>query len=373
MASNSFDKVLHDLLGEELYREYFINSVSDHTPTDSLDVGVSAHAFKGGWATCNLDLESILLEASDQFKHSCLTNADEMGTSTGQRFATPKSDEEVEKARKARIPKNTRANTRYCMEIWNKWSSYRNSIVDKEHIIEDITSLDNSTLQYWMSRFVLEIRKKDGTEYPPNTLHHICCGILRHLQESGGVEIDFFKVVAFAEFCATLDGEMKRLQSLGIGAKKHQAEPLTEEEEEQLWQTGQLGDHSPQALVDTTCMLFIHGIYFALRSSHEHRNLRFEPAQIEFIDHPGEKAYLRYTEDISKNNPGGLRGRKNKPKVVTQYENSQNPTRCFVRLFRLYQSKCLSSRPKNSFYLRPLKKSHCSPLVCSSCYWTPHS
>ena len=100
---------------------------------------------------------------------------------------------------------------------------------------------------------------------------------------------------------------MKRLQSLGIGAKKRQAEPLTEEEEERLWQTGQLGDHSPQALVDT--MLFMHGIYFALRSGQEHRNLHFEPAQVELVDNPGERAYLRYSEDISKNNPGGLKGR----------------------------------------------------------------
>ena len=101
---------------------------------------------------------------------------------------------------------------------------------------------------------------------------------------------------------------MKRLQSLGIGTKKHQAEPLTEEEEEQLWSTGQLGDHSPQALLDT--MLFMHGIYFALRSGQEHRNLRFQPAQVELMDRPGQRAYLRYTEDISKNNPGGLKEKK---------------------------------------------------------------
>ena len=82
---------------------------------------------------------------------------------------------------------------------------------------------------------------------------------------------------------------MKRLQSLGIGAKRRQAEPLMEEEEEeQLWQTGQLGDHSPQALVDT--MLFMHGIYFALRSGHEHCNLRFEPAQVDLVDRAGERA-----------------------------------------------------------------------------------
>ena len=238
------------LLGEELFY------VSDHTHTRSDGLGVSTHAsFEGGGADCNLDLESILLEASNQFEYSGLPSTNEENISAGQlqRFATPKSDEEVERARKA----------------------------------------------YWMSRFVLEIRKKDGTEYPPNTLHHICCGILRHLRESRRVEIDFFEDVAFAEFRTTLDGEMKRLQSLGIGAKKRQAEPLTEEEEEQLWQTGQLGDHSPYALVDTT--LFMHGIYFALRSGYEHRNLRFVPAQVELVDHPGEKTYLRYTEEQAGN------------------------------------------------------------------------
>ena len=119
MASNGFDSVLRDLLGEELYREF---CVSDHTHTRSDGLGVSAHAsFEGGGADCNLDLESILLEASNQFEYSGLPSTNEENISAGQlqRFATPKSDEEVERARKARIPKKTQADTRYCVEIWN--------------------------------------------------------------------------------------------------------------------------------------------------------------------------------------------------------------------------------------------------------------
>ena len=169
----------------------------------------------------------------------------------------------------------------------------------------------------------------------------------------GEVKLTFSKTFHLLTSSATLDREMKRLQSLGIGTKKRQAEPLTEEEEEQLWQTGKVGYHSPQALLDM--MIFMHGIYFALRSGHEHRNLCFEPAQVQVVDHPGEIAYIHYTEDISTNNPGGLKGRKNKPKVVSQYENLKNPTRCFVRLFRLYQNKYPTARPRDSFYLRPLK------------------
>ena len=113
----------------------------------------------------------------------------------------------------------------------------------------------------------------------------LCCGVMRHLWQTGWHEIDIFKDPSFAEFRATLDSEMKKIQSLGIGSKERQAEPLTVEEEELLWQTGQLGDHSPQTIVDT--MLFMNRVYFALRSGDEHRNLRYDPSQIELVEKLG--------------------------------------------------------------------------------------
>ena len=68
---------------------------------------------------------------------------------------------------------------------------------------------------------------------------------------------------------------MKRLQRKGLGSHKRQAEPLSIEEEELLWAKGLLGSTTPQVLVDT--MLFMNGLYFALRSGDEHQQLRFEP------------------------------------------------------------------------------------------------
>ena len=189
--------------------------------------------------------------------------------------------------------------------------------------------------------------------YPANTLHHLCHGVMRHLRETGWHELDIFKDPSFAEFRATLDSEMKKIQSLGIGSKKRQAEALTVEEELFLWQTGQLGDHSPQALLDT--MLFMTGVYFVLRSGDEHRNLRYNPPQIELIEKPGERAYLQYMEDISKNHPGGLKERKQNRKVVVHYENANNPSCCFVHLYKLYHSKCPPNCPDGAFYLKPLK------------------
>ena len=144
---------------------------------------------------------------------------------------------------------------------------------------------------------------------------------------------------------------MRRLQSAGVGSKKKQAEVLTEEDEELLWQKGLLGDATPQTLVDT--MVYMNGLYFALQSGKEHRQLRSTPCQIEVIEKEGERPYLKYTEDISKNHPGGLRGRKMKQKVVIHHANQDHPERCIVRLFKRYLSLMAPNCPADAFYLQP--------------------
>ena len=201
---------------------------------------------------------------------------------------------------------------------------------------------------------MLEARKKDGTEYPPDTLYHIVCGVMRFLRQNGKPEVDFFKERVYANFRSTLDSEMKRLKQAGMGSRKRQAEPLTGEEEELLWEKGILGDHSPKALLNS--VFFFNGVCFALRSGEEHRRLRFKDSQIQVVEKPGERAYLVYTEDCSKNNQGGLKCRKLKTKEVIHHANAANPSRCPVRLYKLYIKLCPQDRPGHAFYLQPLKK-----------------
>ena len=73
---------------------------------------------------------------------------------------------------------------------------------------------------------------------------------------------------------------MKRLRALGLGIKKRhcQAEPITIEEENKLWEKGVLGESDPQTLLDT--VLFLCGIHFALRSGQEHRNLKLSQFEL---------------------------------------------------------------------------------------------
>ena len=125
------------------------------------------------------------------------------------------------------------------------------------------------------------------------------------------------------------------------------------EEEELLWSKGALGDSTPQQLLDT--IIFCNGLFFALRSGKEHRQLRRSPCQIELVEKSGERAYLKYTEDVSKNHQGGLKGRHIQPKVVYHHANTNNSHRCFGRLFKRYMELCPSDAPAHAFYLQPAR------------------
>ena len=114
-----------------------------------------------------------------------------------------------------------------------------------------ITDMIKEQMQYWLVLFVLEVRKKCGDVYPPNSLHHIVFGVMRHVRWSGHPSIDFFKDPKFIDFSCTLDAEMKRLQQQGVDSVRRQAETLSEDEEDSLCAKGLLGDNNPQSLLDT--------------------------------------------------------------------------------------------------------------------------
>lgn len=69
----------------------------------------------------------------------------------------------------------------------------------------------------------------------------------------------------------------------------------------------------------------------------------------------GGVPYIEYTENVSKNRPGGLKHRKIEPKKVKHLPNYQRPERCFVRLFKAYCAHHLPKVEHNSFYLTPLR------------------
>ncbi len=81
-----------------------------------------------------------------------------------------------------------------------------------------------------------------------------------------------------------------------------------------MWEKGILDKSSPQVLLDT--MVYMCGVFFALRSGQEHRDLQF--GQFKLTQKEGHK-FIVYTENVSKNRPGGIKQRKVEPKIVEHH------------------------------------------------------
>ena len=74
--------------------------------------------------------------------------------------------------------------------------------------------------------------------FPLASLHHITAGLMRHLRWNGRPQVNLFRDCDFHDFRASLNAEIKKLQRERVGAKKRQAEVLTEANEELMRSKG---------------------------------------------------------------------------------------------------------------------------------------
>ncbi|XP_065915625.1 uncharacterized protein KIAA1958-like [Dysidea avara] len=189
---------------------------------------INSHA-SGGSDNIPDELDLLLLRAIENFEDS---NNQETSTASKSRpFGKALSGENIEQAIQSAVPESTRKDTKYCVSMWDEWVVARAKSTGT--IIPYLKDITIPELNHWICYFILEVRKKDGTEFPPNTLHHICCGVLRYLRISG-INVDIFKDKESTKFRNVLDSEMKRLQALGLGTKQRKAEVINCEDEEAM-------------------------------------------------------------------------------------------------------------------------------------------
>ena len=291
--------------------------------------------------------DDLLLEALKNFEDTETGQSVVTVPCESQRFSAPVSDGELQDYIKQGIPKNTRQQTSWAVKVWKSWRDNRIETTGVE--VPELLEMTKENMSNWISKFLIEVRRVDGNDYTGESLYQMLCGLLRHLRLNGREEIDFFQDVVFKPMLAVLDNKMKSLKCNGIGVTKKQAEPISQAEEGLLWSQGLLGDSSPGVLLDS--MIWMCGLFFALRGGTELRDLKRQ--QIKLVE-SSDGSYLEYQENVSKNNPGGLRHRKVEPKTVTHFENRSNPSRCFIRLYKLYISKYPSNAANGAFFLRLL-------------------
>lgn len=142
--------------------------------------------------------------------------------------------------------KNIWRNTNWAKRTWDEWTVWRGDI-------PGLYEMSVGDLNYFLSCFVLECRRKDGSEYPAATLYQICAEILRYMRDNGVTNMNFLdnNDKRFYNFRKTLDARMKEISSKGIGLKKKQADPISADDENLLWEKDLLGGATSKSLLNT--------------------------------------------------------------------------------------------------------------------------
>lgn len=242
--------------------------------------------------------------------------------------------------------------------MFSEWKQYCNAVPGYDLIHLDlcnVASITKSNLVYALTRFLAEVKKMDGNDFPLKTLYEILISVQFHL-ETLGFSWKLLEDEAFRDVKFTLDNLMKTRCRSGLGNSVRQAEVITFEEEDLMWQKGVLGTDTPQKLLGM--LVYLLGLSCALRAGKEHRVLRALDRNSQFSVHYDDDGYryLLYREDLcTKTNRGGIKHKKYTAKTVSVYP-ARNPVRCPMTILEFYMSKLPTLRKHDNLYLRPLAK-----------------
>jgi len=197
---------------------------------------------------------------------------------TSERFLPPVSEQQLRERVRQRVPRGTAKANSWAFNVWREWASHRNSLVETQQdrhfpVPVDLVAFSNEALDYWLSLFVMEVRRRDRSAYPPNSLFQIVAGLQRFLREERSLSdvVFFSKSSTFGKLRKSLDCRMKELTAAGIGVRVLHADPVTVDDEMQLWRSGVLNTTTSKGL--SYAVFFYNCKTFGLRGNTEHRNL----------------------------------------------------------------------------------------------------
>ena len=132
--------------------------------------------------------------------------------------------------------------------MYNDWRDYRNSSDVLASVECDIEDLENVTLESLckaVCKFITEVKKVDGSDFPARTLYDIVICLQLFLESNYGVTWKLISDGIFSELKFTLDNVMKSRHEAGIGNKVKKADVVNLSDEEILWSMGLLGTSNP--------------------------------------------------------------------------------------------------------------------------------
>ena len=160
------------------------------------------------------------------------------------------------------------------------------------------SELDGGILQH----FFAELRKQDGGEYEPDSLRTMFASLDRFLCDKGRL-YSILKDKSFEGCRKLLNGKAIELREKGMGKMKNKSDPLSEKDEEQLWQRKVLGGYNPKSLNYT--IFYVISQQFGTRGCQEHHQLRIE--DLKFVRTPsGATIFVEWVSKTERRLPQRL-------------------------------------------------------------------
>ena len=114
-------------------------------------------------------------------------------------FRKPKMAAEEKQMLENAVPKSTRSVNKWAMKNFSEWQATRikkkaleeesSCAVDTSQIQDLTTNVADMTaesLNFWLTKLLMEVCKVTGEHYPPRTVYSIVSGIQRHLEDCNG-------------------------------------------------------------------------------------------------------------------------------------------------------------------------------------------
>ena len=234
------------------------------------------------------------------------------------------------------MPKNTGYSSKWALKTLHDWfDDYQERNPDLLCPNSFLTpSASKEILNKFLTIFIAQVRNQHGDRYPPKTIYSLLTGILRSMHSDNVFYPNFLDKndPEFSTLGQLWDNLFKKLKSNGIGSNSQHTENISPDEENKLSTSGVLNVTTPKGSL--RAVFYVCGKCFCLRGGEEHRNLSVH--QLKRLADPD---CYRYTENTSKNRPGGIEELKSDHKSVMIMANPDVGERCPVSILDKYISK----------------------------------
>ena len=194
----------------------------------------------------------------------------------------------------------------WAVTMCNEWRQNRLAQPGTERQIIDanlelLQSFGPGDLCFALSRFIREVCKIDGNEFPPKTVREIIVMIQMYLHENS----IYWKLLDQVEFISlrnVVDNTMKERHAMGLDVRQS-SDIISIRHEDVLFQKGILGEENPMQLLRT--LVYMIGLHCALRGGIEHNCLRRPGCQSQFsveFDVRGKERLVYHEDPLNKTN-----------------------------------------------------------------------